>query len=271
MNIQGLILDWAGTAVDFGSQCPVAAFQQAFARHDVVLTAEPVHRFMGMRKRDHLRSILNVPEVARQWLEVRGTAPSDTDIEQLYIDTENLMVELAPGYAQPVPGLLEAVDEVRRRGLKIGSTTGYTARIMEPLSAAASTLGYTPEHWVAADQVKAGRPWPWMLFANLEKLAICPPSAVVKIGDTLIDLEEGRNAGTWNIAVINSSSVMGMSPAAWTETPDDEIERRSEEIRDRFRAAGAHYVIATLHELCGVLDTIEHRIGAGELPPPHRS
>ncbi|MCC5022399.1 MAG: phosphonoacetaldehyde hydrolase [Candidatus Synoicihabitans palmerolidicus] len=205
MNIQGLILDWAGTAVDFGSQCPVSAFQHACARRHVTLSAEPVHRLMGTRKRDHLRSILGVPEVAQQWLDACGKAPTDDDIEALYLDTENMMVEL-------VPGLLDAVVGIRRRGLKIGSPTGYTSRIMEPLTAAA-THGYAPDHWVAADQVRAGRPWPWMLFANLEKLSLCPSAAVVKIGDTFIDLEEGRNAGTWNISVI-SSSVMGLSPTA---------------------------------------------------------
>lgn len=267
MKIQGLILDWAGTAVDFGSVCPVAAFQQAFAGRGVALCAADVHRFMGWRKRDHLRAILALPGVAHDWVAARGSAPSDDDVEQLYVEIEDLMVGLAPSYAQLVPGLAAAVEGVRRRDLKIGSTTGYTRRIMEPLTRAAAAAGYAPDAWVAADEVRAGRPWPWMVFANLERLGLCPPAAIVKIGDTLIDLDEGRNAGTWNVSVVHSSSVVGLSPEAWQAAGADERARRAAAARAQFETAGAHYVIDELGELDAVLDRIEHRVSAGELPP----
>ena len=51
-----------------------------------------------------------------------------------------------------------------------------------------------PDVWVAADQVPQGRPWPWMIFKNMQELGVCPPSAVVKIGDTVADMEEAINA-----------------------------------------------------------------------------
>ncbi len=267
MKIQGIILDWAGTAVDFGSVCPVVAFQQAFAARGVTLAAADVHRFMGWRKRDHLRAILALPGVRQDWAAAQGRTPDDADIEQLYTQIEDLMVELAPRYAQPVPGVPDALAAIRRRGLKIGSTTGYTRRIMEPLTRAAAASGYAPDAWVAADDVKAARPWPWMIFANLERLELCPPSAIVKIGDTLIDLEEGRNAGTWNVSVVNSSSVVGLSPAQWEEAGTEERERRRAVARAQFEAAGAHYIIDDLTGLDAVLDQIQSRLTAGELPP----
>lgn len=272
MKIQGIILDWAGTTVDFGSACPVAAFQQAFAVRGVTLAAADVHRFMGWRKRDHLRAILALPAVQQGWAAAQDRAPGDDDIERLYEEIEDLMVELAPRYAQPVPGVQDALAAIRRRSLKIGSTTGYTRRIMEPLTRAAAELGYAPDAWVAADDVKAGRPWPWMLFANLERLELCPPSAIVKIGDTLIDLEEGRNAGMWNVSVVNSSSVVGLSPAQWEAAGAEEREHRRVAARAQFEAAGAHYVIDDLTGLDAVLDQVQSRLAAGELPPqPNRS
>ncbi len=267
MKIQGLILDWAGTAVDFGSVCPVHAFQQTFARRGVAVFPEDVHRFMGWRKREHLRAILALPAVSQSWLEARGSAANEADIDELYHEVEDLMVELAPRHAHLVPGLDAALETVRRRGLKIGSTTGYTRRIMEPLAKVAADYGYAPDLWVAADDVPAARPWPWMVFANLQKLNLCPPAAIVKIGDTLADIDEGRNAGTWNVSVVNSSSVVGLSLEAWRSTPETERNRRTAEARGKFEAAGTHYVIDDLTGLEAVLARIESRIAAGELPP----
>ena len=38
MALKALILDWAGTAVDFGSRAPMGAFVEAFARFGVTLS-----------------------------------------------------------------------------------------------------------------------------------------------------------------------------------------------------------------------------------------
>lgn len=120
MKLQGLIFDWAGTAVDFGSQCPVLAFQQAFAQYGVELEASAIHRFMGSRKREHLLSMLALPEIGQQWIANHGAAPTDADVDSLYRATESLMIELAPQFARPVPGMETALQAIRQRDLVCG-------------------------------------------------------------------------------------------------------------------------------------------------------
>lgn len=39
--------------------------------------------------------------------------------------------------------------------------------------------------------------------------------AVVKVGDTVSDIREGRNAGVCSLGVLEGSSVMGMTQAAY--------------------------------------------------------
>ena len=50
MNTKLLILDWAGTAVDYGCFAPVNAFDQAFRAFGVEATMEEIRRPMGMLK-----------------------------------------------------------------------------------------------------------------------------------------------------------------------------------------------------------------------------
>ena len=55
--LKAVILDWAGTTVDFGSLAPVAALQRVFAANGVPVTAAEVREHMGMLKKDQIRAI----------------------------------------------------------------------------------------------------------------------------------------------------------------------------------------------------------------------
>jgi len=48
-------------------------------------------------------------------------------------------------YAEPITGMLEVVQELRQRGFKIGSTTGYTRSMMDVLAPIARQNGYQPD------------------------------------------------------------------------------------------------------------------------------
>ena len=189
MQLKAIVFDWAGTAVDFGSLCPVHAFQSAFAHRGVTINTPEVTRFMGLRKREHIETLLALPDIQSQWIAANQKPPQTRDIDALYQSAEQLLVDTAPNYASLTPFLTEAVAVARSRGLKIGSCSGYTSVVMERLAPTARCKGFMPDLWVAADQVPQGRPWPWMIFKNMQELEVCPPAAVVKIGDTVADIE----------------------------------------------------------------------------------
>ena len=56
-----VILDWAGTMVDFGCQAPVKALLEAFAAEGVVIDVASARRDMGKSKADHVRALLARP------------------------------------------------------------------------------------------------------------------------------------------------------------------------------------------------------------------
>jgi phosphonoacetaldehyde hydrolase len=100
----------------------------------------------------------------------------------------------------------------------------------------------------------------------METLAVYPPAAVVKVGDTVPDVAEGHAAGAWSVGVVRSSSEVGCTAEEWAALAPPEQQRRSAGCREKLLAAGAHAVIDTLAELPAVLDDIDARLGRGERP-----
>jgi phosphonoacetaldehyde hydrolase len=177
-----------------------------------------------------------------------------------------MMTAVIEGHADPIPGLLETVTALRGRGIKIGSSTGYTHPMMEKLVPAARQRGYAPDAVVCSSDVPAGRPYPWMAFLNAVRLEAYPLEAIVKIGDTVSDIEEGLNAGMWTIGLSQSGNELGLREEEVVRLDPAVLEGRLKEIEQRFRASGAHCVARGIWECLPLIDVIESRLGRGEQP-----
>src|SRR6266545_4840312 len=95
-----------------------------------------------------------------------------------------------------IPGALETVAATRRRGMKIGSTTGYLREMMEINLRDARRQGYESDSTVCASDVPAARPYPYMCLQNVINLQVSPVSPCVKIDDTVPgDRSEERRVG----------------------------------------------------------------------------
>jgi phosphonoacetaldehyde hydrolase len=265
-GLKAVILDWAGTTVDYGSFAPTAAFIRVFARQGVTIDIAHARAPMGLMKKDHLRAITRLGEVAARWQSVHGRSCTETDVERMFADFVPLQIECLAEYAEPIPGVREAVNAFRAAGLKIGSTTGYTREMMNVLVPEARKRGYEPDAWVAASDVSAGRPNPWMCYRNALELGVFPLEAIVKIGDTLVDIDEGLNAGMWTIGLTLTGNELGL-PQAEVEALSPEVRAaRRQEIATRMFRAGAHYVADGLWDTAAALNDIRRRLANGEHP-----
>jgi phosphonoacetaldehyde hydrolase len=264
--VKAVVLDWAGTAVDYGSIGPAAVFVDVFAKFGVAVSLAEVRQFMGVAKKDHIRKICNLPSVIAQWQQKNDRSPDETDVESIYAETEPMMVETIPRHADLIPGLLETVDSLRRQGVKIGSSTGYTAPMMAALVPAARARGYAPDAIVCASDVPAGRPYPWMCFLNAIQLQVYPLEAVVKIGDTVSDIEAGLNAGMWTIGLTQSGNELGISEQEASQLSAQELMAKTDPIADRYQDAGAHFVAAGIWDVLPVIEDINVRLARGEKP-----
>jgi len=264
--VRAVIFDWAGTTVDYGSRAPVDAFVELFRRHGVTVTADQARRPMGSHKKDHVRLILAMEPVAQQWLQKTGRSASADDIETLFREFIPLQTEVIGRHADVIPGVAQTVATLRQQGIVFGATTGYTRGMMTTLLAEAAAAGFSPETSVCADETPAGRPAPWMAITAAMQLGVFPMKACVKVGDTLVDIGEGLNAGMWTVGITKTGNELGLSRAEVEALPPPELAARLKTASARFLEAGAHYVIPEVAELPEVISRINECLARGENP-----
>ncbi len=266
MPIAAVIFDWSGTVVDFGSRAPAAAFVEVFREFGIELSVAEARGPMGLAKRDHIRSLGRIPRVDAAWREAHGHALGDPDVERIHDAFEPLTARVAARHATLVPGVAAVAEELRRRGIRLGSTTGYTRPIMERVRPLAARQGFATDNLVCAGDLPAGRPTPLMMYRCFLDLAVWPAAAVVKVDDTAPGIEEATAAGSWAVGVAMSGNAVGLSPEELAGLDSDTTERLRERASADLRAAGAHYVIDTVADLLPVIESIDARLAAGDTP-----
>jgi phosphonoacetaldehyde hydrolase len=266
MGIKGVIFDWAGTTVDYGCIAPAIVFVEVFKNKNIQITIEEARGSMGLAKKDHVRALIEHESVKQQWHQIFGRYPDETDVEVIYAELEQSLVSIVAKYSVPVPGIVELVKTLKNRGIKIGTTTGYTAPMMKNVIKVAKELGFEPDCIINSSDVNEGRPKPWMAFLNAIKLDIYPPSSIIKVGDTVADIKEGINAGMWTIGVTKSGNEVGFSLDEIKKVDKQILDSKIEKARQKLLDAGAHFVIEGVWECLPIIDKIEKLIQKGEKP-----
>ncbi|HEY4786568.1 MAG TPA: phosphonoacetaldehyde hydrolase [Bacteroidales bacterium] len=265
-NIKAVILDWAGTSVDFGSMAPVLVFQEVFKEKGIDISPVDARKFMGLDKRDHTRRILNLTHVKDQWLEKYGFGPRDTDVEEIFTRLEPKLADVAADLSIPIQGAIEFVDEMHALDIKVGTTTGYVSSMMERIVPEAKKRGFDPDCVVSSSDVPGGRPFPYMCFLNAIKMEVFPLSHMIKIGDTVADILEGLNAGMWTIGLSESGNEVGLTQDEIYNLDPGLCDELIENAGLRLKKAGAHYIARGIWECLPIIKHIEERIRSGENP-----
>jgi len=262
-----VIFDWAGTTLDYGCYAPAVVFVEVFKRRGVEITMEQARRPMGLKKLDHVRAISQQDEVAAEWERVHGKKCTETDVQQMFEkDFVPLQVACIADYSELIPGTVETVNELRRQGMKIGSTSGYFTEAMEINRREAKKQGYVPDTNVCASDVPAGRPEPWMVMLNMQQGRVFPPTAVVKVDDTKPGIAEGLNAATWTIGLAKTGNEVGLNQQELQALSAEEVKRKVARAADGLAKAGAHYVVESISDVPAIIAEIEQRLRMGDGP-----
>jgi len=264
--IEAVLLDWAGTTMDFGCIAPAVVFVEVFRRREVPITMDEARAPMGAHKRVHIQRVTELDSVRGRWQAAHGRPPDDDDVAAMFKEFVPLQLECLSTYSELIPGTLEVVGTLRGRGIKIGSTTGYTTEMMAINLRDAARQGYRPDSTVCASDVPAGRPYPHMCLQNAINLGATTVHACVKVDDTVPGIEEGLNAGMWTVGLAVSGNEVGLSRQEWEALPEREQQTRRERASRRLRQSGAHHVVDTIADLLPCIDDIQARIRRGEQP-----
>ncbi|TVR99364.1 MAG: phosphonoacetaldehyde hydrolase [Rhodospirillales bacterium] len=265
-HVRAVIFDWAGTTVDYGSRAPMGVFVEVFARFGVDITVSEARGPMGLPKWDHIKALLQLPRVAAAWESAQGSPPDDAAVDRIYHVFVPANVEVAADYAQLIPGTAETVAQLRGRGLRIGSTTGYTRDIMDRILPVAEAQGFRPDNLVCAGDTPQGRPTPFMIYRTFLDLAVFPAWACVKVDDTEPGIAEGLSAGCWTVGVSLSGNGVGLSRQEVAALDPSDRQARNDAARQRLLATGAHAVIDTVADLIPCLEAIDRRLERDDRP-----
>ncbi len=265
-KLQAVILDWAGTVVDFGSFAPTQIFVEAFKEFGIEVSLEESRGPMGMGKWDHIRTLCNVPEIAERYREKFGRTPTDDDVTAIYERFMPLQIEKIAVHSGIIPGALESIQTLRDKGLKIGTCSGYPKIVMDKVVELAEKNGYSPDCVVATDEVPNGRPYPAQSLQNVISLGISDVAACVKVDDTWPGILEGRSAGMWTVALTCSGNALGLTYEEYKKLDKAQLDEERQRIQKIFEGSKPHYLIDTIAELPEVIEDINLRLSKGELP-----
>ena len=260
------IFDWAGTIIDYGCCAPAYAFIEGFKKQGVSITMPQAREPMGMEKRAHIKAVTEMEEIAREWQRAHGRPVAEEDIDRMFEEFVPVLLNVLADHSSVIPGVVDTINQLRGHGLKIAGTTGYFKEAADIGARCAASEGYIPDFTISASEVPAGRPFPWMIYRVMEALETCPPEAVVNVGDTVVDVEAGINAGVWTVGIARTGNETGLSLSAMAIADPTEVEARVSAARKKLQQTGAHYVIDSVADMPQVVKEINRRLANGEKP-----
>ena len=266
-TVRGIVLDWAGTIVDFGCQAPMGAFVELFARHQIEITIAEARVPMGLPKMDHIAALGRMSTIATQWQALKGRPFNSADAQQLLTEFEPMSAKAALDRSHFIPGFMTAYHALKAQGLAFATTTGYTRKIMTPLMEIAQAEGFTPDLVVCCDDVARSRPDPMGMQACLQAMGLQGKAPqVIKVDDTSPGLAEGLAAGAWTGGVAIRGNAMGWTHERWLQASEQDQAHAKTSANALLLAAGAHEVIDSVADLPDAIARIEQRMALGETP-----
>lgn len=202
MSIKLAVFDMAGTTV-MDQDNVARAFIHAFAKQGLEIDTADANPLMGYHK----------PLAIQLMLEKLEIEPDAEFIGEIHADFEEEMMDY---YAydpsvKPMPGAEELFLQLKEKGIRIALNTGFSKRIADTI---VQRFQWTErglvDDYIGSNEVAMGRPYSYMISELMRRAGVEDPAEVIKIGDTPVDIEEGKKAGCrYVIAVTTGASAIG--------------------------------------------------------------
>lgn len=199
-EIRFVLFDLAGTTVRDG---PPGESLVVRALGEVVRGAGarvPEDVLVAERGRDHERAIR---DILREWRPV--PAVTAAEVSELFARLNQRLLDQVADMTE-VPGAAATFRFLHEHGMRVGVGSGFPRALIE---AVVASLGWQEQGLLdyveSTGTIGAGRPDPGMIRDVMARFGITDPRQVLKVGDTVVDVAEGRNAGTWTVSVLTGT------------------------------------------------------------------
>lgn len=197
MKLQGVFFDIAGTTVSDNGFVK-EAFTRAFHRNGFSISGDEADGVMGYKKIAAIQMIVDQNNL--NW-----------DNHLIHKVHDDFSEEMKKIYSEvdvfPLPGVIETFAWLQSRNIPFGLNTGFTREITNALL---TKLGWDESNYakytICSDEVQEGRPAPFMIEKLLESFGLDNATNCIKVGDTEVDILEGRNSGCGCIVAVTTGS-----------------------------------------------------------------
>ncbi|REG90421.1 phosphonatase-like hydrolase [Algoriphagus antarcticus] len=186
--IKLIVFDMAGTTVNEDNvvyktlQLAINKLGHNFTLNNVLLNGG------GKEKLQAIRDIMKPAYNSSKILEKDAQIAFSDFVIMLKKSYENLTVNT-------YDGTTELFEFLRKNGVKVALNTGYNTKTARSLLDKLNwSEGQTFDALVTADDVANSRPAPDMILLAMEKCGISNSKEVAKVGDTIVDIKEGKAA-----------------------------------------------------------------------------
>ncbi|SEA74468.1 HAD hydrolase-like protein [Pedobacter hartonius] len=190
MSVKLVVFDLAGTTVKDNNDVS-KAFQSALGKYGYNIPLELINPIMGYEKNEAITMMLNThePDASKITADLIHDIHKDFVGEMIhhYCFTEGI---------ESLPNVEQTFAALQKKGIQVGINTGFSRNIAEAI---VNRLQWREKnlinYLVGSDEVKQGRPFPFMIGKMMEEGNINDANDVVKVGDTEVDIREGQNTG----------------------------------------------------------------------------
>lgn len=185
-NIELVVFDMAGTTVD-EDNVVYKTVRDSINEYGHAFTLDQVLEVgAGKEKSQAIRDVL----------QMSGASPEEAIVREIFSRFRQRLDKAYENLAvKEQPGATACIHKLRSHGIKVVLNTGYDRKTAESLiDRIGWKLGHDIDGLVTASDVNVGRPGPEMIESAMKLTSIHDKSCVAKVGDSKIDIEEGKNA-----------------------------------------------------------------------------
>jgi phosphonatase-like hydrolase len=191
-----VVFDMAGTTIEDSGQVP-DAFTAVLRANGIEISAAELNSLRGASKRDAIR----------HFVAAQGGAGMDARTDSIFAAFRaHLSGLFRSGGVKPMDGAASTFAWLRERGVKVALNTGFDRMITDLIVESVGWGAGAVDAVVCGDDVACGRPAPDLIYKAMRATGVADAARVMSVGDTVLDLQAGNNAGAgWVIGVLSGA------------------------------------------------------------------
>lgn len=178
--------------------------------------------------------------------------------EEIFNEFNNYQIKEGVKHVDILPETKECIDFLKTDNIHIGATTGFNKPIMSAIRDKLINNDIIIDKYVSSTCLgMPGRPEPHMIHEIMNSCNIVNPKNVIKVDDTGVGIQEGKNAGCITIGVAKWSTNMKMKSYEEENSISKEAYvEKLKESRNILSDANPDYIINSLNEIPNIIKHI---------------